>query len=176
MKALKDFLNEGESSEKGCAMLYFDFDRIKDIHKMIKEEDIYDDESKSFGLETDTHCTLLYGFNDKSTKGADVISKLKESEFPSEIKIKNVSLFENEFDVLKFDVDSKELVEMNTMLTDNFDYTTDYPDYHPHVTIAYLKKGEGKKYVEQLKEQEFTVKPKQLVYSDAKRNKIYEDV
>ena len=175
MKPLTEFLNEGKTTDKGCAMLYFDFPDIKDIHSKITEEDIYDTEEKKFGLETESHCTLLYGF-DPSVEGNEVIEKLKESGFPPEIKLKNVSLFENEFDVLKFDVDADGLHELNKMLTDNFDYETDYPDYHPHCTIAYIKKGEGKKYVDMFEGKEFSVTPKQVVYSDAKRNKIYEDV
>mgnify|MGYP003352094323 CR=1 FL=1 len=29
-----------------------------------------------------------------------------------------------------------------------FPYTNDYPDYKPHITIAYVKKGLGKKYLD----------------------------
>lgn len=173
MKGLKEFLNEGKTTEKGCAMLYFDFPNIKDIHDKIEESDIYDEEG--FGLEKESHCTLLYGFDPK-IDGESVINKLKECVFPKELKLKNVSLFENEFDVLKFDVEAGELSKLNKMLTDNFDYETDYPDYHPHCTIAYINKGEGKKYVDMFEGKEFTVIPKQIVYSDAKRNKIYKNL
>jgi hypothetical protein len=48
--------------------------------------------------------------------------------------------FENElYDVLKFDVKrEKSLFDCNKDLM-KFPHTTDYPDYHPHLTISYLK-------------------------------------
>ena len=67
-------------------MCYVDFPDIKDIHDKIEESDIYDEEG--FGLEKESHCTLLYGFDPK-IGGEDVIKKLKESEFPKELKLKN---------------------------------------------------------------------------------------
>jgi hypothetical protein len=27
-----------------------------------------------------------------------------------------------------------------------FPFTSDYPDYHPHITLAFVKPGKGKKY------------------------------
>jgi len=44
-----------------------------------------------------------------------------------------------------------------------YPHTTDYPDYHPHMTIAYVKKGMGKKYAEDLKD--FSITPDKFVYS-----------
>jgi 2'-5' RNA ligase len=49
-------------------------------------------------------------------------------------------------------------------MTENFEYTTDYPDYHPHITIAYLKPGCGKKYAEELKEEKI-FEPTKYFYS-----------
>ena len=52
-----------------------------------------------------------------------------------------VSLFENtEYDVLKFEVESEDLQELNKICK-TLPYTSDYPDYHPHCTISYIKKG-----------------------------------
>jgi len=174
MKRLSDFINEATNEDKGCAMLYFDFPDMNKIHNMIEGEDIYDDETEKYGLETEPHCTILYGFHCGSTDGNKVIEMLKSSNIPSELKLENASLFENEFDVLKFDVVGDGLAEMNKLMTDNFEYSSDYPDYHPHCTIAYLKKGMGKKYVEKLKDQVFSIKPELIVYSDSKRNKTKE--
>jgi hypothetical protein len=44
-------------------------------------------------------------------------------------------------------------------------HTTNFPDYHPHATIGYLKPGTGKKYVELFKDKQYEVVPEKIVYS-----------
>jgi hypothetical protein len=55
-------------------------------------------------------------------------------------------------------------------------HTTDYPDYHPHSTIAYLKKGKGEKYTDKLKGAEYIVNPSKIVYSKPDGNKIEKSI
>lgn len=172
MKSLKYLLVERSGGiSKGCAMLYFNLPEMEKIHSMIDKEDLYDE--PGFGLETEPHCTLLYGFHDEDCDAKDVLNDISKMKMPAEIKLVNASLFENDYDVLKFDVKSpeNELHEVNQMLTGKYPYTNDFPDYHPHCTIAYIKKGEGKKYVEKFKDLELTVNPHKVVYSDKDRNK-----
>jgi 2'-5' RNA ligase len=140
---------------------------MEEIHSMIDEEDLYDEEG--FGLEDEPHCTLLYGFHDDEVKGEEILKDLSTSNMPDKLDLVNASLFENDYDVLKFDVQApnKELHEINKMLTDSYPYSTDYPDYHPPCTIAYIKKGKGQKYVDKFKDMDITVTPKTLVHSDA---------
>ena len=38
------------------------------------------------------------------------------------------------------------------MFEDNFENTQTFPEYHPHMTLAYVKPGTGKKYVSNLDE------------------------
>ena len=75
--------------------------------------------------------------------------------------------------MLKFDVEGPELAETNKELKE-FPYTSDYPDYHPHLTIGYLKPGTGKKYADQLKGEKYWLTPKYAVYSkiDGTKDKI----
>jgi 2'-5' RNA ligase len=167
----------------GCAMLYFDFPKMKELHESIKDEDIYDEDGH--GLETEPHCTLLYGLHDKEIENDDdVFDAIMKHLDGKDIKITlhNASLFENDYDVLKFDVkenmededystDKDILYKTNKELTSNFPFTTDYPDYHPHATIGYLKKGEGKKYVEEFKDKEYDITPKKIVYSKSNGEK-----
>jgi len=165
MKKFLKFFLERSNVSKGCAMLYFNLPQMQEIHDMIDDEDIYI-EDDDYGLEDETHCTLLYGF-DPDVKGYDVLGELEDFKVPPLI-LANASLFENEkYDVLKFDVkdDSKTIQDMNERLMDNFPYESDYPDYHPHVTIGYLVKGMGKKYVEKMKGLEYEVIPNEIVYS-----------
>jgi 2'-5' RNA ligase len=150
--------------EYGCAMLYFDFPTINQIHEIINQEDVFEDPTNpTFGLEKEPHTTLLYGLHDGVTE-QDVKNVLDKFTFGA-CKISNASLFENEkFDVLKFDVDGKGLYEVNAELV-KYPNTQTYPDYHPHLTIAYLKPGTGKQYADMLKGKEFELTPTYAVYS-----------
>jgi hypothetical protein len=157
----------------GCVMLYFDDSNVKDIHSQIDPDDLYI-EGDGFGIEGEPHCTLLYGLHNNVTDD-DVIGVLNNHSFGT-CKAHNLSCFENEkYDVLKFDVDGDGLFNVNDDLK-QFPYTTDYPDYHPHMTIAYLKPGKGKKYIEMLESRygELSMKPQYGVYSktDGSKNKI----
>jgi 2'-5' RNA ligase len=163
MKSFVEFFTERTNLSKGCAMVYFDFPDMKEIHSLIDEKDIY--KPADYGLDKEPHCTLLYGF-DPNVKGEAVFDTIKQFKIPKFI-LQKASLFENEYDVLKFDVldTTKTLHKINKKLCKSFPYESDFPTYHPHCTVAYLKKGTGKKYVDLLKGKKYTVTPKYIVYS-----------
>jgi hypothetical protein len=153
----------------GCVMLYFKVPTLKDYTSKIDDDDVYDEEG--FGIETKSHVTLLFGLHDTEIEDSDVFDVVMKEDYPDLI-LDNPSLFSNkDYDVLKFDVkypkgvDGEVLHKMNKKLMDTFPYTTDFPKYHPHCTIAYLKPGKGKKYVEMFKDAEIIVHPKKIVYS-----------
>jgi 2'-5' RNA ligase len=167
-------LNEGAGVHKyGCAMIYFNFPQMKEFHSQIEEGDLYiDEEDPSYGLEEEPHATVLYGIHDNEIDPNKVMEVLESMLIPN-MMLKNVSMFDNEkYDVLKFDVQAPVLHELNKKLTTEFPYTTDYPDYHPHATVAYLKKGQANKYIQMFHGREFTVTPKSLVYSRPDGDKI----
>lgn len=153
-------------------MIYFDFPKMEEIHSMIDEEDVYTEEDdRSYGLETEPHTTLLYGLHSDEIEDGDVINTSNKG-IPKELKLHNASLFNNDkYDVLKFDVDNQDLHRINAELT-KFPHTTNFPDYHPHSTIAYLKKGSGQKYCDMLNGQSFIVNPSKIVYSKPDGEKI----
>lgn len=169
MKKFTEYLieNNREEYDYSCAMLYFDID-LNEIQTQIEDEDLHE-----YGLEDDPHVTLLYGLHDNEIKYYDVIDLILESDM-EEITLNNISLFENEdFDVVKFDIEDCEyLYDINKKICEEFPYTTDYPDYHPHSTIAYVKKGMGSKYVDLFKGEEVKVKPNMIVYSRANGDKV----
>ncbi len=142
-------LNEAKETHKneyGALMLTIDYEGWDDILNLIDKEDIYDQEP-GFGLEKSPHVTVLFGFNNDSD--FPEIKKMVLDNHKDEIKIKvhDITHFETpDYDVVKFDVKSEDMVKLNKLMTDNFEYTTDFPNYHPHMTIAYVKKGMGKKY------------------------------
>jgi len=166
--------NSTSTYEYGCMMLYFDFPEMENIHSKISSEDVYEEEGdRTFGLEDEPHCTLLFGLHDNELDQDEVINATKQFKYP-EVTAHNASLFENEkYDVLKFDIKGDSLHEANAALRE-FPYSNDYPDYHPHMTVGYLKPGTGKKYAEMLKDQKFTLTPQYAIYShpDGSKDKI----
>jgi 2'-5' RNA ligase len=159
----------------GCMMVYFNFPEMEDIHSKIDTNDLFEDGQKS--LETDPHVTLLYGLHADEIDDKDVMNAVDKSIIKN-LKLCNISAFKNdERDVLKFDVKGDGLSENNENLK-KFPFTSDYPDYHPHATIAYLKPGTSDKYIEMFKDREFEITPFELVYSkpgkDSEKNKLKE--
>ena len=123
-----------------CSNLY---QYVNDLHAEIDPDDIYDDEP-GHGLEKETHVTCLYGIHTQSLKDIRDLIDLSSINYI----IGNLSLFENDkFDVLKFDIESKDLHTLNKELCDKLEYTNKYTDYKPHITIAYLRPGTGGKYL-----------------------------
>ena len=175
MIKLKDLLNEGKDKyEYGCVMLYSSFPtQVIKLQDIINPKDLYvADDNGGYGLETEAHCTLLYGLHDGVSLD-DVKSKISNIVF-DELKITGPTLFENEnFDVLKYDVNYPTrggafLHKANNALTE-LPNTQSFPDYHPHMTISYIKPGLGKKYVELFKSKnasEFIIKPDYAVFSE----------
>jgi len=166
---IKGLMGLNENKKKvngfGCVMLYVDFPEFKDIQSKINKDDLYDDPNDdSFKFEKHPHLTLLYGLHKEVTDQQikDIVSKF---EFDN-IYIKNISLFKNDdFEVLKFEVDKeKYLINCNKELS-KLPNTNDYPKFNPHITVAYLKKGKGDKYVKMFKGLNYELKSTKIVYS-----------
>lgn len=161
-------LNEKKSQDRkheyGCAMAYFSFPELKKLHGSIEEDDIYyDEEDDSFGLEKKPHVTLLYGLLEE-VKDAEIFDIcMKHAIGP--IKLDNLSVFESEkYDVLKFDAHNGVLHAINKELS-KLPNENAYPKYHPHSTVAYLKKGVHEKYITEFSGKEYEVEPSKIVYS-----------
>jgi 2'-5' RNA ligase len=177
MLKLTELLTEGkETYEYGCVMLYTNFPgEIIKLQDAINPDDLQDP-----GIEYEPHCTLLYGLHAGVTldQVTDIVNRYKYNS----LKAYNPSLFENpEFDVLKYDVGYPDragafLHQCNQRLK-TLPNTQKYPDYHPHMTIAYLKPGKGKEYMEMFKKnsmEEFITQPTHIIFSqpDGSKTKI----
>jgi len=160
----------------GCLMLYFAFSNWGEfIRKMIPEEDIYtsqdEDDVNSYGYEDESHCTILYGFHHYDDIAQDIKRYLPKLEDLDDIMRGDITIFEqDDYDVVKFDIHSDKLKELNNTMRFRFEYTNEHSDYHAHMTIAYVKKGLGAKYVkENLKE--VPLFGSKYIYSDNEYNK-----
>lgn len=117
---------------------------LKEYQSRIPDVDLAED-----GKETNFHVTVKYGLHTSNPEDArmvvrDWLSKRKNRTVSATLI--GVSCFEaTEYDVLKVDVDSPDLVSLNRALS-KLPHTDTHPNYHPHVTLAYVKPGLGKKY------------------------------
>lgn len=169
-------LKEGahKGNKYGCVMVYFDYDKKawKAFQDLIDDEDLYNPkDDKGFGKEKDPHVTILYGLH-SSIPDEDIAEEIEKIKTPK-IKMNKISAFDNnpEFDVIKFDVESDDLHKLNKKFC-KFPYTSDYPEYHPHATIAYVKKGKAKKYIDELnKAANIAFESIKIVYSKANGEK-----
>lgn len=168
--------NSSDTHDFGCVMLYLNINDKdwKSFQDEIDDDDIYTESGdKSYGREDEPHVTILYGLHDTVTD--EEIKELVDGITSPEIKLRKISIFEQDkFDVVKFDIigDSKgRLAKMNAKFA-KLPHTTDFPDYHPHATIAYVKAGTGKKYVRNITEDIITIKPTKVVYSKADGSEI----
>lgn len=169
------FEKKGDAHSYGCAMVYFNFPKMHELHSKIDEADVYTEEGdRSYGLEDEPHTTLLYGLHSADIDDSKVLEICKSKPIGS-LTLHNVSLFENEkYDVLKFDVENPVLAEINAELS-KLPHTTNFPDYHPHATIGYLKPGTGKKYVDLFNGDRHDVAAHKIVYSKPDDSRIEEE-
>lgn len=96
------------------------------------------------GREKEPHTTVLYGIH--AAEPADTRTAI-EGHGPITVKIGKLSVFKTkDADVLKFDVESPDLHALNAKVASAVEHTNTHPKYIPHITVAYLKPGEGKQY------------------------------
>lgn len=120
--------------------------RMVALGKLIDENDVYNDpEDPSYGRETDAHITVQFGLH--TADPADVADVIRGFG-PVKATLGKVSLFEGDqpYDVLKFEVDSPDLHRLHKLINSKTECTDMHPQYKPHATIAYLKKGAGARY------------------------------
>ena len=138
----------GTMYEYGCLMLYVKFPNWDEFVGDINKDELYEPNNERYGIETEPHITILYGIH-KEVDDEQVMamfSDIKESDF--DLEVNGLDCFYNkDYDVLKMDIKSEKLNELNN-LAKKLPNTSTYPDYRPHITVAYLTKGNGKNYVD----------------------------
>lgn len=174
--SFSNWLNErkDENLQYGCLMLYAKVpDWNKKIH-IVKPEDVFEKDD-DYGYEKEPHITIVYGLHNDKIDREELYEKIEEVIRPIRVEVDTIGFFENEeYDVVKFDVPvTPELKEYRKTFM-KFPNTQSFPEYHPHMTIAYVKKGKGKTYAQKIRPFEVTFR--RAVYSDPNYDKKYFDL
>lgn len=153
----------------GCLILKLNITWWHDLLSHIIDDDVYD--MPDFGKEFEPHVTILYGFTLPIDKELNIIKRLlNKVKVPIEIKINSISSFNTkEYDVLKFDVISPQLNHLNSIFK-QLPHVSTYQQYHPHLTISYLKIGKSIKYNKKLTS-ELSFSSNIFLYSNKFKNK-----
>jgi uncharacterized protein YukE len=162
---MKDMLKE---SFKDCVMADVSTEtEILNFINSIPDELLYTEES-GYGREDWPHVTILYGLEDGNIEN---VKKIVDTIQPFQILLKTITKFDTneKYDVLKIDVSSKMLNYLNSQIK-QLPNQNQFPNYHAHLTLAYLKKGAGGEYVGNDKFNGRVLNVRQLVYSDELNN------
>ena len=150
IKRYTQFIKESINGHKyGCVMVEIPVSNWNEIISSIDPEDIFhgDENDDPKGIQKNPHVTILYGLHD------DVTPEMVKSVFENyngdiNIKVDGIGIFENDkFDVVKFNVIPDGALQYLHDELSKFPNSDQFPDYKPHITIGYVKKGTGKKYV-----------------------------
>lgn len=175
IKKFDEFLENGKGGnlyDYGCVMIYPKIENWKEITSIINSDDVYNSSDPAYGIENSPHITLLYGLHSNVSKEdvENILSKFKGKDI--NISINGIGKFDGDdkFSVVKLNVDSPILHEINKELK-KLPHTSDYPDYKPHMTIAYVRPGSADKYLSGDYRNKFTNIDK-IVYSMTNGEKV----
>lgn len=154
---------------KNYAFLMVNFETpefIKGLQRQIPSNELYTGDGSdgfNYSLETETHVTLAPCMDNDTD-----VETLKKFLMPLDnysCMIEDVSVFENDdYDVLKCAVKCDNLYITNDEIGRAVKYDTEF-GYNPHITIAYLKKGCGKKYTRHVMNELVFLKPTHFSFS-----------
>lgn len=167
-------IKEGNGYDYSCVLVNMPEDVGQQIidwgNQNISEEDIYDPEGEEkFGREDKPHVTVLYGLHANDPKQ---VSDLLSDKGPIKIKLGKTGKFSHDDkEVVFVEIESEDLHKLNKLLCDNVEFTNEHPEYKPHMTIAYVKKGTADKYIDKdvLEGQEITLDTVTFSPADGKK-------
>lgn len=124
-------------------------------------------DDSSYGYDDNPHVTIKYGYSPDLNK-QDLATILRGVK-PFNVILHALTQFNNpSFDVVKFDAESPVLRELRAR-ADTFPNQDKFPDYKPHMTLAYVKPASFRYLKEQLN---ITVPIRHFEYSGANGRKI----
>jgi len=106
----------------------------------IPDDVLFVGDNGDMGRELEAHVTVKFGMTEPIPTAS--VYNIAHTTQPFPITVGKVSLFRNEkFDVVKCDVESDWLRHLNSQISREVPNEDRHPEYHPHLTVAYVKKG-----------------------------------
>lgn len=111
----------------------------------IPDDVVYDPEEskRSFGRENHIHTTVAYGI-DPEVESGQIKVVVGELGHPVRVRLGKVSKFDTDpnYDVIKIEVEGQDLHDLHKAIEDQIGVPGNtFPEYKPHLTIAYVLKG-----------------------------------
>lgn len=147
--------DEEEDPTYGCLMMDADIKNWVEFHLAgIDEDDVYlkpyDD---SYGKEENPHVTVVYGIHEDEVDPQRMADMIEHYMKPLTVVIKEIDIFPGkEYDVVKYNVPLTGQLQGYRDIFMQVPNTQKFPEYHPHMTIAYVKPGTGEKYKTELRD------------------------
>lgn len=145
--------------EYGCVMAIIEESfskKILSINKhLIPDNILYHEKGEVYGREIEPHVTIKFGLTKDYSK--EDMEKVVSYIHPFKVNLLKIDIFSNEkFDVVKINVESEELNKLNKLFS-KLPNEDEYSIYHPHITLAYVKKGKGELFKKSIKPMEVTI-------------------
>ena len=143
--------------------------------KKINHDDLFikDDD---YGIQKHSHVTIAPSL-EQNLKVEMLKPYLKDlSQY--EAVITGISIFDcEEFDVLKCDIESDSITQTNSEIFKHYQCCSTIKTFSPHLTIAFLKKGQALKYIPNNFTEKIKLMPKEFMFSwldkEEKRQTLY---
>ena len=136
--------------------------KVSALANSIPDEDLSGD-----GRETKPHVTVKYGLHDDEPEG---LQSFLRDNGPITLTLGKTNFFPPSAgsegnDVVIVEVDSPQLHGLNSDISKTFQASDTHPDYKPHITLAYVKPGSGKKYAGNTSLEGQKVEAKEITFS-----------
>jgi 2'-5' RNA ligase len=174
VKKYIQFVKESTGYKLGCVMVEVPVSNWNEITSIIDKNDLYEVEGENYGIQDNPHLTLLYPVKNgvEYNEVKNILDKVICDKI--NININGIDIFTNDkFDVVKFNVECDDyLSKIHKELKSNIPNEDKYDVYTPHITIGYVKSGQGNKYIN--KDYKFNLDVNTILYTNLDKEDVYE--